>query len=131
MLPEADVVYALEPDELGLRMLPVLAAWHGMHPSQDLTLHDFLLAVRVNPGQYRPEDSSRVEVAIREAWFWLEGSGLLIPDPRYHVHTSARVLSRRAKQLAREPQRTLTARRLPKDGLQPTIREDVWALSPR
>jgi hypothetical protein len=27
LLPDADVVVALEPDELGLRMLPVLATW--------------------------------------------------------------------------------------------------------
>ncbi len=40
------------------------------------------------------------------------------------------MLSRRAQQLAREPEprRAFSARRIPKDALHSTIREDVWAL---
>jgi uncharacterized protein (TIGR02391 family) len=82
------------------------------------------------PAQYPPERSAQVEWAIREAWAWLEGSGLLIEDPKYHLPNAARLLSRRAQQLAREPnpRRALSARRLLKESLHPIIREDVWAL---
>lgn len=31
LIPEADVVVALEPDELGRRMLPLLANWPAGH----------------------------------------------------------------------------------------------------
>jgi uncharacterized protein (TIGR02391 family) len=39
------------------------------------------------------------------------------------------LLSRRAKQLAKEPdpRRAFSTRRIPKDALHPAIREDVWA----
>jgi uncharacterized protein (TIGR02391 family) len=65
---------------------------------------------------------------MREAWGWLEGNALLLQHPKFH-HT-VRILSRRARRLAAQPdgQRTLSARRLPKDALHLTIREDVWAL---
>ena len=71
LIPDADVLCALEPDELALRMLPVLAA------AQALTLGDFIIVVcgtRPNYlGQYGVENTARVEQAIREAWAWLEG----------------------------------------------------------
>jgi hypothetical protein len=31
IIPEAEVLYALEPEELGLRMLPLLAEWERVH----------------------------------------------------------------------------------------------------
>jgi uncharacterized protein (TIGR02391 family) len=131
VIPEAGVLYALEPDELGLRLLPVLTAWHQLHRSQALTLDNFIVDVRgddLHPGQYPPEHGTNVDIAIREAWAWLEGSALLIHDRGYGEPNAGRVLSRRARQLAKEPQRALSARRVPKDALRPEIREDVWAL---
>jgi Protein of unknown function (Hypoth_ymh) len=55
----------------------------------------------------------------------------LLPDPQYIDRGAGpRVLSRRAARLARDPDPRLAlgARRLHKDALHPTIREDVWAL---
>jgi uncharacterized protein (TIGR02391 family) len=130
VIPDADVVCAYGPDELGLRMLPVLAAWS---PPNDLTLTAFRTVVSGNnqlPAQYPPERSSQVDQAIREAWAWLEGSALLIEDPRYRSPHTIRVLSRRARLLAREgdPHRAFSARLIPKEALHPVIREDVWSL---
>lgn len=128
LISDADVLCALEPDELGLRMLAVLASW----PRHiDLQLSTFLQTVRGNlqsPAQYPPERASEVEQAVREAWAWLEGAALLVQDPRY-AH-SIRILSRRACKLAHEPdpRRVFSARRIPKDSLHPIVREDVWSL---
>jgi len=86
--------------------------------------HDFL-------GQYpRDHRTPQIELALREAWAWLEGAALLIPDPQWQPPSPARILSRRARQLAKEPteRRVLSTRRLSKDSLHPKIREDVWAL---
>jgi uncharacterized protein (TIGR02391 family) len=130
LIPDADVLCALEPDELALRMLPVLAEW----PQHiDLTVTAFVGVVRGNnqlPAQYPLVQTARVEQAIREAWSWLEGAALLIDHQRYHPPHAIRVLSRRAHQLALEPnpRRVLSARRIPKDSLHPNIREDVWSL---
>jgi uncharacterized protein (TIGR02391 family) len=130
VIPDADVLVALEPEELGLRMLPVLANWER---HIDLTVTDFIAAVIGNsrmPAQYAPESGHHVEQAVREAWAWLEGAALLIHDPRYAGAHANRTLSRRARQLAQKPDpgRALGARRLPKEALHQTIREDVWAL---
>jgi uncharacterized protein (TIGR02391 family) len=129
-IPNADVLCALEPDELGLRMLPALAQWDR---HVDLTLQNFLAAVIGNirsPPQYPPERNSEVDQAIREAWAWLEGAALLIEHRGYHSPHPIRALSRRARQLAQEPdpRHAFSSRRLPKDSLHPTIREDVWSL---
>jgi uncharacterized protein (TIGR02391 family) len=130
VIPDADVLCALEPDELGLRMLTVLTEWPR---HVDLTRSAFVQVVRGNvqlPAQYPPEKSAQVERAIIEAWAWLEGSGLLIEHPGYHSPNAYRILSRRAFQLAREadPRRTFGTRRIPKDALHPAIQEDVWSL---
>ena len=84
----------------------------------------------VPPGPYPWERRAGLEEAISEAWAWLEGSALLVKDRRYAEPNTARVLSRRARQLAAEPdaRRALSVRRIPKDALHPEIREDVWAL---
>jgi uncharacterized protein (TIGR02391 family) len=142
LIPNADVLFALEPDELGLRMLPVLAEWHartpryqsaqlGLQAFLDATLGSVTLGGQARPsGQYPSERRAEIELAIREAWTWLEGSALLIKAPGYGEPNLVRQLSRRAQQLASEPnpRRVLSARRLSKDTLYPTIREDVWAL---
>jgi uncharacterized protein (TIGR02391 family) len=77
-----------------------------------------------------PERSAEIELAVREGWAWLEGAGLLIEHPRYQQPNIVRTLSRRARQLAREPDalRAFSARQIPKAALHPIIREDVWSL---
>lgn len=112
---------ALEPEELGLRMLPVLAAWRQEHRSNPLELVRFLTVMeretyQGQPGHYSAGDRRRVEEAITEAWTWLEGAALLVRDLGYISPTSIRTLSRRARQLAEEPEarRAFPARRLPK-----------------
>jgi uncharacterized protein (TIGR02391 family) len=135
VIPDADVLCALEPEELGLRMLPVLSEWQPRTPpyqSQQLVLATFIQMVLGLPnkpsGQYPVERGAEIDRAIREAWAWLEGSALLVSHP--HWKDPVRQLSRRAEQLAREPnsRRVLSAQRVPKDTLHPTIREDVWSL---
>jgi uncharacterized protein (TIGR02391 family) len=127
LIPDADAVCALEPDELGLRMLPMMAMRErqaGIY-SPGIQLADFISSdqVRGYGGQ-----EEQVKLAIREAWAWPEGAALLIDHPRFHGNTT-KLLSRRARRLSKEdPNRALSARRLPKEVLHPSIREDVWAL---
>jgi uncharacterized protein (TIGR02391 family) len=130
LIPEADVLCALEPDELGLRMLPALASWP---PHDQLTLGGFIqhsVSKSGSPPAHSQYSSGQVEQAIREAWAWLEGAALLIEHPGWISPHQIRSLSRRAHQLAAEPdaQKVFAARRIPKETLHPAIREDVWAL---
>jgi uncharacterized protein (TIGR02391 family) len=132
--PDADAVLALEAEELGLRILQVLAHWPSHFNNIELgAFTNSALGHPEAPGQSAPYPANQrgaLEQAIREAWCWLEGAALLIPAPGYIGVITLRVLSRRAQRLAREPdpRRALSVRRLPKDALHPKIREDVWAL---
>jgi uncharacterized protein (TIGR02391 family) len=131
VIPDPDVLCALEPEELGMRMLPVLAAWDRRF--NPLTLSGFLQIVQGNlqaPSGYPAARITEIEMAVREAWAWLEGAALLIEGPGYHQPNVTRVFSRRARQMAHEPdaRRAFSARQIPKGSLHPDIREDVWAL---
>jgi len=134
LIPDAEELCALGPDELGLRMLPALAKWRRHYPSNTLTLGDLLHVVAGDPrgieGQYPLRASAAVQDALTEAWAWLEGSAFLLPDRKYAGDHGVRVLSRRAQKLAQEPaaRKLFGARLLPKEILHPTIREDVWQL---
>lgn len=134
LIPDPDVVVALEPEELGLRMLPVLATWpQFVNMSLDAYLQNLIGNPRdpASVGQYPQNRRNEIAVAASEAWTWLENATLLIkPPPIGAAQRSTRVLSRRARQLATEPnpRRAISAHRLSKDTLHPTIREDVWGL---
>lgn len=121
LIPSIEVLTALEPDELGLRLLPWIASFPGGNRQLAWALRD---AAEAFPGRGREFGL----MAIREAWAWLEGTALLIPAPNYDH--SIMTLSRRAAKLAKEsdPKKTYSARHLPKDALHPAIREDVWSL---
>jgi uncharacterized protein (TIGR02391 family) len=132
LIPDAEVLIALEADELGLRLLPVLAAW----PKHDtIQLSHLLTSVLGDPrsrdsrSQYPPALTQQIDIALRTAWAWLQGQALLIPDPRF-IHSDASILSPRAQLLAKESdsRRALSACRLHKEALHSNIREDVWAL---
>jgi uncharacterized protein (TIGR02391 family) len=134
LIPDPDFVIALEPEELGLRMLPVLATWPRFQKLQLELLLDYLIGNSRGPnpsGQYPQNRRIEIAVAVSEAWAWLENATLLIEHPPYALsQPSTRMLSRRAQQLAKEsePHRAFSARRIPKEALHSTIREDVWAL---
>jgi uncharacterized protein (TIGR02391 family) len=124
LVPNEDVLLALEPEELGLRVLQVLAHWS---PHIDKQVGPFINgALSGYPSAQKREE---VSLAIREAWAWLEGQGLLLLDPRY-FNGDIRILSRRAKRLASDARarRAVSGHKLSKETLHPAIREDVWSL---
>jgi hypothetical protein len=134
LIPDPDFLIALEPEELGLRMLPALATWPRFQELHLELLLDYLIGNSRGPtpsGQYPQNRRMEIAVAVSEAWAWLENATLLIEHPPYAPsQPSTRMLSRRAQQLAKEsePHRAFSARRIPKEALHSTIREDVWAL---
>ena len=97
VVPDGDVLVALEPEQLALRTLQVLATW-SPHISQ-IRLGLFLNGALTGYSIYRRRD--QIGQAIREAWAWLDGQGLLLQDPRY-MPGDMRVLSRKARRLAKE-----------------------------
>lgn len=128
LVPDADALITLEPEELGLKILPSLVAWVGGWNQQ---MHGHVqLATYLDVVQQGYNGRADVRLPVAEAWAWLEGQGLLITIESITGPTPLRRLSRRAVKLAESIRvgRPIIANRLTKDMLHPVIREDVWAL---
>lgn len=130
--PTIESFVSLDMEELGYQLLPTLVgegdrAWHIAH------VYDL---AGVGEGSYAlaspvPTEREAGKRAIAEAWAWLVGQALLVPDSV--DHGSHMRLSRRAQRLATEIEAggALIARRLPRDLLVEKIRDDVWSLYQR
>jgi|GEM_PF-2732119 hypothetical protein len=97
VVPDGDVLVALKPEELGVRILQVLATWSPQ--IRQIRLGLFLNSALTGYSTYPRPD--QIGHAITEAWAWLEGQRLLVQDPRY-MTGDLRVLSRKARRLAKE-----------------------------
>ena len=71
----------------------------GARTSGKIRLGLFLSGALTGYSRYPRPD--QIGQAIKEAWAWLEGQGLLLQDPRY-MQGDMRVLSRKARRLAKE-----------------------------
>jgi hypothetical protein len=97
VVPDGNELVALQPEQLGLRILQVLATWSSQ--TRQIRLGLFLDGALTGYTRYPRRD--QIGQAITEAWAWLEGQGLLLQDPRY-MQGDMRVLSRKARRLAKE-----------------------------
>ena len=99
VVPDAKVLLALEPEELGAKLLFLIRKrpyssvllsnlenelWEGSHLHNQEPLY---------PAMHR----GQISLALREAWAWLEAQGLLIPEDGNNGRNGWRVLSRRAR----------------------------------
>ncbi len=128
-IPDPDVVLALEPEELAATLL-MLMRTRG--ESVAFIVHNMV-------GEIRHEDPSRgisgyprdlwadLELAVSEAFAWLEAQALLVPQPGSHGGLW-KVLSRRARRFESEEdfRQFQMARRLNRDLLHPAIARKVW-----
>lgn len=123
VFPDPEVLAALGPEEVGLHLLRMLVDWPSHYQLEPLAV---INAVRHG---YKSA-TAELDTVILEAWTWLEGQALLIYDRKYVGAHTCRILSRRARQLARteNPARAFKARQIPKETLDERIREDVWGL---
>ena len=83
------------------------------------------------PGQDHPYPSNRreaIDIALAEAWAWLEAQGLIVPAPEDHGTRGWKILSRRAQRFESEAEfaQYIVARLLPKEVLHRRIAEKVW-----
>jgi uncharacterized protein (TIGR02391 family) len=78
---------------------------------------------------YNDKGRSDIEMAIAEAWNWLEVQGLLVPASGINGSNGFRVLSRRAKkmQTADDVQAFAKSRMIARQSLHPRIAEKVWS----
>jgi uncharacterized protein (TIGR02391 family) len=132
-IPDPAMLLALEPEELGAKILFLLRAYKAGSPSENLhkqmLLSDQLFRNHNAPDRVYPiRLQEQIELAISEAWAWLEAQGLLIPARGSNGNSGWRVFSRRAAKFenAEEFARYEVGRRLPKESLHPRLSQKVW-----
>lgn len=123
-IPDPDAVLALEPEELGAKILFMLRQRSGSFSPYNCVLE----ANNGSPGQpgHPPDQRRHVAAAVSEAFAWLSAQGLIIPEPG---NTGGwMILSRRARRIESESdfQQFQQARQLNRDLLHPAIAEEVW-----
>lgn len=128
LVPSGDVLVSLDPEELGLKILKVLASYRPndfLSPGmlERRALGEEPMSRFSNP--YQGASRDEISTAIREAWAWLHGTALLIPHSDANPTYSR--LSRKGRKLAADPDGSASrSRALPKEYLHPRIRDDVW-----
>src|SRR5262245_35079273 len=127
-IPDVDALLALEREELGSKLLFILRK--NQERERNLLHVQYLYNSHLfqsNHGgrTYPQERSADVEMALVEAWQWLEVQGLLIPEPGTNGNNGFRRFSRTARSFESEQQfqRYEVGRRIPKGSLHPRIRE--------
>jgi len=131
-IPDAQVLLALEPEELGAKLL-FLARKRKF--ANDVFLPDNLFLElwpqSTVPNQQAPYPRDRqddIALAWLEAWAWLEAQGLVVPAGGMNGRNGWRRLSRRAQHFESEAEfaRYAVARMLQREALHPKIAENVW-----
>lgn len=132
-IPDAEVLLALEPEELGAKLLFLLRTYKVRNPNENfhkqIVISEQLFRNHNSPSLVYPiEFQEQVKLAISEAWAWLEIQGLLIPASDSNGNNGWRVFSRRAKRFENMEafNRYEVGRRLPKEFLHPRLADKVW-----
>jgi uncharacterized protein (TIGR02391 family) len=128
-ISDPNVLLALEPEELGAKMLFLLRARSdaAMFSPSNLRGELWSQSYSGRP-QYPPQRRKEIDLAIAEAFSWLEAQGLFVPAEGMNGQHGFRHLSRRAQRFQSDLDfKSFTAaRRLPKEVLHPRISDVVW-----
>lgn len=130
-IPDVEVLLALEPEDLGAKLLFLLQRkfQNKKFDPSNLRLE---LWQRLSPTQEPPYPQHRqgeVDLALSEAWAWLEAQGLIVPALDSSGQNGWRFLSRRAQRFQNEAefaQYAVARMLLPKDALHPKISGSAW-----
>jgi len=124
-IPDPKVLLALEPEELGAKMLFLMRGRGGtVHGGN---FENELFGMGNQPG-YPRELQGEIGLAFAEAWAWLEAQGFLVPAEGINGQNGWRRLSRRARKMESEADFASfkTARLLSRELLHPVLSEPVW-----
>jgi uncharacterized protein (TIGR02391 family) len=128
-IPDVEVLLALEPEELGAKILFLAKARFGVgmfHP--DNLQSEFWTGAVSGQESYPRQQQRLIGLALSEAWSWLEAQGLIVPEDDMNGRNGWRRLSRRAQRFenAAEFANYAVARMLPKEALHSRISGPVW-----
>jgi hypothetical protein len=100
-MPDPEMLLSLEPEELGAKILFLLRQRSRLPKTEMFHLGNLCCELwrQALPGQarYPPGKRREIDLAISEAWAWLEAQGLLVPAADSNGSNGWRNLSRRAR----------------------------------
>ena len=127
LIPDADVLLGLAPEELG-EVLLRLAKEHIQN--RNIHFQSIASQIRGTPGgpSGYPNRHDEIEFALAEAWNWLTVQGLLIPTPGSNGNNGWMRLTRRAEAVLLNNAFKTYARGVafPRSLLHPSIADEVW-----
>lgn len=128
IIPDVDVLLALEPEELGAKLLFLVRKREGGNAFYPRNLIGEIYGYPTGGPEYPREKQDEVELANIEAWAWLQAQGLIVPDTSVSWQNGRYRLSRRARRMESEAELKgfATARQLPKELIHPRIADQVW-----
>jgi uncharacterized protein (TIGR02391 family) len=125
LIPDANDLLELEPEELGGVLLRALKAPAGPMGDNRIMLYNFVVGLRqVEPIYPSPQVNSVIR-AISEAWQWLRNEGLLAPigDNETLEFVTRKGL---AIETAEDFSSFRQAARLPRESLHPLVSQSAW-----
>lgn len=130
LLPDDEIAFELASEEMAGTILRYLRDECSSKSTLELQLHH--INTFAYPDVHHGEQQkrrSRMKIAVREAWHWLETQGFLIPEEGKNGDIGYRELSRSGEALAvsEDARRFVDARKLPREILHPMLKETVWA----
>ncbi len=129
LVPDVDALLALSPEELAIPLFQIARGSvynDAINPAVITEIRS-----RVNssglPSAFLAR-AAEVELALKEAWHWIENAGLVVPAAGMNGSNGFRILTRRGKAVTtRTDFEALTrAARFPRELLHPKIRDAVW-----
>jgi uncharacterized protein (TIGR02391 family) len=132
IIPDVDVLLALQPEELAAKLLSLIKARVASETNWSPNLGNIQgepfskRQDKVSP--YPNEKRDEVFLALSEAWSWLEAQGLLVPAHGMNGAHGFRIMSRRARAFSddRAFADFVVARRLAPGALNRRIANIVW-----
>lgn len=125
VFPNIEVLLRLEPEELGAKMLFLMRKRQPATFHLSAFIHELSAALQGHP-QYSQNVQAEVQLALAEAWAWLQAQGLVFAQPGSSGQWYG--LSRRARKFENEAEfaNYAVARHLPKEMLHSSISGPVW-----
>ena len=131
-IPDADLLLVLPPEEVGASLLKLAAQnqQNGTFSLASIAGPDRLFGDGFSPmtgPAYPRHRAGEVELAVAEAWLWLQNNGLIMPaaQPNATFHR----LTRRGREMVGDGRRMrdfLAATQFPRQLLHPSIADQVW-----
>jgi uncharacterized protein (TIGR02391 family) len=129
LIPDVDYLLSLEAEELASYLLIAASARRqNKMVSLGNVLNSLIKLYPHSPGYDDPR-ADQIQLAVTEAWNWLEVQGLLLPAAGINGSSGFRVFSRRAEKMISpdDVKDFASSRRIEKHKLHPKIAQTVWS----